>query len=278
MTQKTQKSNPTNQPSAAAEPKSSTSSNNVTNYYEILEVTPDAPSHEIHRAYQRARETYSQDNPALYSMFSPEEARELLRLIEEAFAVLSNVGLRRSYDESLSRGEASPIIQPMDTPPATKSAPAAAQANPMAQVKSEHQALPDFGAPAAAKSDSTAEGFTVRKSDKPKQELPPGTARTPVSTYKLDSAFEAEISAASEFDGPLLQKIRTYKNISLDRMSEATRISRPYLTAVETDDYRSLPAAVFVRGFVVQVARNLSLDETKVANSYMKRFKAGGGK
>ena len=83
-----------------------------TNYYEILEVSPEAPSHEIHRAYQRARETYSQDNPALYSMFSAEEARELLRMIEEAFAVLSNASLRRSYDESLNRGEVTPLIQP----------------------------------------------------------------------------------------------------------------------------------------------------------------------
>lgn len=257
--------------------KSASATANVTNYYEILEVSPNAPGHEIHRAYQRARETYSQDNPALYSMFSPEEARELLRLIEEAFAVLSNVGLRRSYDESLSRGEASPVLQPLEQK--TTEAPKAPAANPMAQVKSEHQALPDFNAPVSSgKADSAADGFTIRKSDKMKTELAPGTARTPVSTYKIDSAMDAEIASASEFDGGFLQKIRTYKNISLDRMSEATRISRPYLTAVETNDYKQLPAAVFVRGFVVQIARNLSLDETKVANSYMKRFKAGGGK
>ena len=59
-----------------------------TNYYEILEVTPDAAATEIHKAYQRARQTYSQDNPALYSMFSPDEARELLRLIDEAYNCL----------------------------------------------------------------------------------------------------------------------------------------------------------------------------------------------
>lgn len=61
-------------------------------------------------------------------------------------------------------------------------------------------------------------------------------------------------------------------------MSEATRISRTYLMAVEGNDYKSLPAAVFVRGFVVQMARVLGLDENKVASSYMKMFKAGGGK
>src|SRR5262249_52505125 len=76
-----------------------------TNYYEVLEVAPDAPQHEVHKAYQRAKSTYSQENPALYSMFSADEARELLKLIEEAFAVLGNHSLRKAYDEALQRGE-----------------------------------------------------------------------------------------------------------------------------------------------------------------------------
>ena len=78
-----------------------------TNYYEVLEVAEDAPPHEVHKAYQRAKSTYSSDNPALYSMFSPEEARELLRLIEEAYMVLGNLGLRKSYNEARARGEVS---------------------------------------------------------------------------------------------------------------------------------------------------------------------------
>jgi hypothetical protein len=245
-----------------------------TNYYEILEVSADAPSHEIHRAYQRARETYSQDNPALYSMFSAEEARELLRMIEEAFAVLSNTSLRRSYDESMSRGEGAPVLEPQASVPSPAVAAAHSPAPSAAQLKSEHQALPDFASPA----DSPSEAFSVRKREPAKTELAPGMSKTPVSTYKVDSAFEAEIQAATEFDGMLLQRIRVYKNISLERMSESTRISRPYLTALETNDYKSLPAAVFVRGFVTQVARNLGIDENKAATTYMKRFKAGGGK
>src|SRR5690349_7758654 len=77
----------------------------ATNYYEILEVQQDAAQHEIHKAYQKAKTTYSQDNPALYSMFSQEEARELLRMIEEAYSVLGNQTMRKTYDESLSRGQ-----------------------------------------------------------------------------------------------------------------------------------------------------------------------------
>ena len=78
--------------------------------YEVLEVPPEAPQTEIHRAYQRAKSIYSADNPALYSMFSREEARELMQLIEEAYAVLGNPALRKSYDDSVTLGPSRPSL------------------------------------------------------------------------------------------------------------------------------------------------------------------------
>lgn len=228
---------------------------NETNYYEVLEVAPNAPPHEIHKAYQRAKSTYSSDNPALYTMFSAEEARELLRLIEEAYSILSNPAMRRSYDEARSRGEPLPNE-------VLKQAPV----NIAEASHNAHQAQPDFTAPSPAAPANSS------------KTLPPGTGRTMLSTYTIDDAFEAELREATEFDGGLLQRVRLYKNISLDRMSEATRISRTYLTSVETNDFKSLPAAVYVRGFIVQVARILGLEDQKVASSYMKIFRAGGGK
>lgn len=253
------------------------------NYYEILEVASDAPQAEIHKAYQRAKATYSQDNPALYSMFSKEEAKELLRMIEEAFAVLGNASLRRTYDENLKEAQANPGRRPVSVG-SNNGQPNPGQASqshsnssiqavtPQQKLASEQKALPDFPSP-----EQSGE-YTVRKSENSKNAIPAGMAKTSLSTYKVDEAVENELKAATDFDGVFLQKIRLYKNVSIDRLSEATRISRPYLMALETNDYKNLPAAVFVRGFVVQIARNLGLDETKVAASYMKAFKAGGGK
>jgi curved DNA-binding protein CbpA len=240
-----------------------------TNYYEILEVAPDAPQTEIHRAYQRAKTTYSTDNPALYSMFSQEEARELLKLIEEAYATLSNQSLRKAYDENMTRNGgvksgAGAQAQVRMAPPPTPH-----------QIASEHQALPDFETPESPPSG----GYAVRSnSNTAKSALPPGMGKTTLSTFKIDEEMEREIGEITEFDGQVLAKIRNYKNVTLDRMSEATRVSRTYLTAVEANDYKALPAAVFVRGFVVQMARLLGMDENKVASSYIKIFKAGGGK
>lgn len=282
-----------------------------TNYYEVLEVTADAPATEIHKAYQRARQTYSQDNPALYSMFSAEEARELLRLIDEAYNVLSNHGTRKQYDETLSSGGAkvlSPLgggfskssttsaaPQPSYSQPANMatqnysqsasssssgpSSPSSSESSKATQAPStSSNAAPPPISQNAFDSHSEAGEFAVRKRESTKPSLPAGTGRTALSTYKLDDNFESEIADALEFDGGFLQRVRLYKNISIDKMSDATRISRPYLMAVETNDYKNLPAAVFVRGFIVQVARQLGLDEQRAAASYMKLFKAGGGK
>ena len=38
------------------------------NYYEILEIRPDASYKEIEEAYRRAKETYSGESPATYSL------------------------------------------------------------------------------------------------------------------------------------------------------------------------------------------------------------------
>lgn len=78
------------------------------NYYEILELQTNAPQHEVTTAYERARATYSGENPAIYTIFSEHEARELLTMIEEAYSVLGNKTLRGIYDQRLFGGQASP--------------------------------------------------------------------------------------------------------------------------------------------------------------------------
>ena len=99
-----------------------------------------------------------------------------------------------------------------------------------------------------------------------------------ISHYTVDDNFEKEIQDQEIFDGTFLQKVRHYKNISIDQLSETSRISRPYLLSVETNDFHALPAPVYVRGFIVSVARLLGLNEKKTADSYMKLFKDSRGK
>lgn len=214
-------------------------------YYEILEVQKEAPHHEIVAAYARAKEAYSPDSPALYSMFTKEEAKALIDLIEEAFSVLGNVNKRREYDHKLE-------LKSKENP--------------------SHN-LPDFAPPSEDRTPVSTNDPGSISTRSNLDEIPEGFAKSRLSVYEVNPEVEDEIKAQTDVDGAFLRKIRLYKNIKLDHLSKETKIGRSYIAALEADDYEALPAAVFTRGFVVQVARILGLNETASANSYMDKFK-----
>lgn len=196
-------------------------------YYELLEVRPGSPQHEVTKAYEKAKITYSSDNPALYTVFSTEEARELLKLIEEANLILGNTIFRNRYDEILK--------------------------DPLTRI--EELKFQDIVGPILSSG-----------VDKQKVHFRPN--------YKTDTAIEEYINHEENCDGSFFKRVREYKNISLEKMSEITRINPHYLVALEKNAWKDLPAAVFVRGFVVQISRILGLDEKRTIESFMKIFKA----
>jgi cytoskeletal protein RodZ len=56
-------------------------------------------------------------------------------------------------------------------------------------------------------------------------------------------------------------------------MSEVTKVSSFYINAIEAMEPQNLPATVFVRGYVGQIAKTLGLNEKAVADSYMKVYR-----
>jgi curved DNA-binding protein CbpA len=220
-------------------------------YYELLDVEPSASQEDILKAYNKARSTYSANSPALYSLMNKEEAQELLKLIDEAYAVLSNQFKRNRYDQG--EKASSPVAEP----------PA-----PVVEKKSPHVATITESAPAQVQQAPPDNSSQQPKGSFTDQEL--GLASTRFGKYKIDQAFEEEIKKIEVFTGPLLQKIRLYKNISLDQIAETSKVNRPYLIAIEENNFACLPATVFIRGFLVQIAKALQLDTNKVANSYLR--------
>lgn len=192
------------------------------NYYEILELHSNAAQSEVTKAYEKAKFTYSGDNPAIYTIFSAQEARELLVMIEEAYSVLGNKNLRNIYDQRLLSGRAS-------------------------------------------LSDLTYASIV----DASKHFYPEPKPQSKKISFKKDDSFEKEITAQERWDGDFLKKVREYKNITVQKMNEITKINSYYINAIESMDVENLPARVFIRGYVIQIARALHLDDKKVADSYM---------
>lgn len=88
--------------------------------------------------------------------------------------------------------------------------------------------------------------------------------------YDTNNDFEVRIKSTQFFTGSFLQEIRQYKNITLSQMEEITKVSTRHLENIEADNYNQLPADIYVRGFLIQYARALKLDETLVTKSYLK--------
>jgi curved DNA-binding protein CbpA len=200
-------------------------------YYDILEVKTDAPQNEITRAYERAKITYSATNPALYTIFSMDEARELVTVIEEAYVILGNATYRTRYDELLN----DPTIQVDDL---------------------------NFNSIVGTPYVSTNEKQRAYYR----------------SDYNINEELEFQINNTTIWDGPMLKKVREYKNIPLMKLSEITRINQYYLQSIEKNEWKKLPVAVFIRGFIVQIARVLLLDEKRVVESFMSVYKSQVGK
>lgn len=89
----------------------------------------------------------------------------------------------------------------------------------------------------------------------------------------LRAELAREINAETEFTGALLRKVRESQGTDLEEIASRTKISLPYLRAIESEDFAALPAFVYARGFVHEVARCLNLDPMQVTRTYLKRFR-----
>lgn len=217
-------------------------SEKVKNYYEVLEIPTDASPEEVHQGYIRAKNAYSQDSLALYSLMSKEECDSILDLIDEAYAIISDPNNRKAYDSA--RG----INQTFKT--------ASSERSFGNIVKLDEHILNQ-------KADTTTSSNMSKKLAKNRFSL----------DYEKNETFESEIEQATEYSGDLLKRIREYKGVDIPRLSDMTKVSKTYLRHIEDEEIDKLPALVYVRGFVYQYAKCLKLNPDLVATSYIFRLK-----
>jgi flagellar biosynthesis protein FlhG len=199
-------------------------------YYEILEISPNATLAEIERAYRVARATYHPSSIATYSVFSDDENREILRRIEEAHEVLSDARLRREYDARLRRENLTEAPQV-----------------------------------------AFVEGGDLVDAE---PSLSIYATRSPEADLELEESVEPEDGV---YDGPVLRRIRLSRGVELEDISATTKVNETYLRFIEENRYHDLPAAVYIRGFLLEYAKCLRLDPRRVTESYMERYVARTG-
>jgi cytoskeleton protein RodZ len=90
-------------------------------------------------------------------------------------------------------------------------------------------------------------------------------------------SFQSKIATAIGFGrenclpsfGEKLRREREKRSITLDQISESTKIGTRMLQALEQDKFSQLPGGIFNKGFVRAYARHLGLDEDQTVAEYM---------
>jgi flagellar biosynthesis protein FlhG len=90
----------------------------------------------------------------------------------------------------------------------------------------------------------------------------------------LRSELGREIGGETEFTGRLLQKVREAQGVEIEDIAKLTKISHGHLRAIEAEAFTELPALVYTRGFVRELAKFLKLDPTQVTRTYLRRMRA----
>lgn len=202
------------------------------NYYEMLDVKPDAVAFEIRQAYNAALQVYQPGSLVSYSFFSEDERREILSCIQTAYRTLSSDQARKDYDEALiGKGELEAGKE--DTPAIRK---------PVSIFNVSH---------------SPAARIVLTDNESCKNKV-------------KESQCISDILARNELCGADLKQIRMELGVTVEQISEETKIRHDHLRNIEEDRVALLPAAIFLKGFVKSYLKYLYLEPAdELAARYM---------
>jgi hypothetical protein len=201
------------------------------NYYEMLNVKPDAAFFEIRHAYNAAMQMYRADSIISHSFFSQEERKQILSFVEKAYATLINEKERQVYDGDL-------IQQGVITATKWKVSPKKAIC------------IFDINRNSGIKS-------VAKNNDAIREKI-------------VQSKRIAEIITQDKISGADLKEIRNKLDVPIENIASETKISSYYIKNIEEDNISRLPAPVFLKGFIKAYLKCLCLEPVDdLSNKYM---------
>ena len=211
------------------------------NYYEMLDLKPEATHFEIRHAYNTIMQIYRADSLISYSFFTPEERKEILSVLDKAYLTLINEEERQAYDDELIRLG---ILT------------AAAKEPQLKKPVSIFDINREQGAAGPSKNGEA--------------EL-----RAKVAESKLIG----EILSRPEISGADLREMRNELAVPLEHIAQKTKIRIDNLHSIEEDKLAALPAAVFLKGFLKAYLKCLCLEPAdEICARYINRSINPGGK
>jgi flagellar biosynthesis protein FlhG len=144
-------------------------------------------------------------------------------------------------------------------------------------VLSDTRLRRDYDARLGRSESATPSSVRAARTELPKLLEPVRERRPePIAPRPVRPELDVENGIAPEngvFDGEVLRRIRVSLGIELEEISALTKINDQHLRSIEANHYEELPAPVYLRGFLKQIAKCLSLDAARVADSYSNRMR-----
>lgn len=202
-------------------------------HYELLDLSPGATPFEIRQAYKLAQEVYREDSMVTYSLFSVEERKEILVRLEEVFSTLINEKSRAAYDQLLIQQGA---------------------------MNEEAQYWGYRKKPAPA--DLNRAGGAMKTPPLPEER----------NLQSAENPVVKEILSQEVVTGMDLKRLRTELGVSLEQITERTKIRSSLFQSIEEDQFDQLPSRLHLKSFLKAYVQFLHLDPESVVNRYMKRI------
>lgn len=235
------------------------------NFYDLLEVAPEAEEKVIRQALHRARRVWTDETGPSYMLLSDSERHELIARLDQAEQTLLDPIQRAEYNrrhfpEKAARAE--------EAAEAAEASPSRA-AEQRTEAPLENPLVPP---PAAPKQPTVGV-------------QPPATSGMGgVGVESVLSSDNEDISrkhpdpkdffgTREDCTGENLRRYREACGVSLAEIAQRSRISRSHLESIESGDYGLLPAPVYVRGFLKQYCAHLGIDENLVIPGFMELLK-----
>jgi hypothetical protein len=168
-----------------------------------------------------------------------------------------------------------PALQPAAAPPAPQQPPA--RARPARILLSREVAPPPQAVPPPAPPPSAVAPVVAQAvAPAPAPAIPAAAhpVATPVPMVPPPPAPPV-VPDGTTWSGEVLRRLREARGLSVQQVSERTKVTRHHIENIEADRYDQLPAAVYLRGILLSMARELRLDGPKVARSYLERAADG---
>jgi DnaJ-class molecular chaperone len=211
------------------------------NFYEMLDVMPDAAFFEIRHAYNASLQMYQADSLVSYSFFSQAERKEILTLLEKAYLTLINEKERQDYDNDLIRLG---II--------TEAAKKSPSKMPVCI-------------------------FDINRD----QGKSGGLKNADAEFRAMIAANEhiEKILSKQEIRGSDLKAIRNELAVPLEKIAQKTKVRIDYLHSIEEEDIAALPALVFLKGFIKSYLKYLCIEPLEeIYSRYINTLAALGKK